>query len=167
MKTLEEIIKACEFYETCTVSCEVCPYADHCKEKEYLFNTVTDAHYYLRMYQSDMQMYAANQKLWEDELKRKIQDFGDAKDRYIAKLKELEIGTLNNPLTFAEIRGKLGCPVWMEYENIKKWVLVNCFDSTIDSTKGIALTDRYGTDFVFSQEAVDKGDVKVYRRERK
>ena len=28
--------------------------------------------YYLKMYRSDMQIYAANQKLWEDELAQKI-----------------------------------------------------------------------------------------------
>ena len=73
-----------------------------------------DALYHLKMYRSDMQMYADNQKYWEDELKQKIKDFGDAQERYIAKLKELEIGTLNNPLTWDELLTMEGEPVWVE-----------------------------------------------------
>lgn len=85
-----------------------------------------DALYHLKMYRSDMQMYAENQKYWEDELKQKIKDFGDAKERYIAKLKELDIGTLNDPLTWDELRTMEGKPVWVEDSNHQgEWVLLS------------------------------------------
>lgn len=81
-------------------------------------------------------------------------------------LKMYRSDTMNEPLTFTEVRQMLGCPVWMEFFDVKGWMLVNLFDSTIDDTKGIALADRYGTDFVFSEESVDKGDVLIYRRQK-
>ncbi|MBP5295399.1 MAG: hypothetical protein J6Y95_06740 [Lachnospiraceae bacterium] len=75
---------------------------------------LADALHYLKEYRSDMLMYAANQKHWEDELKQKIKDFGDAKDRYIAKLKELDIGTLNDPLDWETLKTMEDKPVWVD-----------------------------------------------------
>ena len=69
MKTLDEVIKALEI---CTEShgCIGCPYLagndKKCEKQD------ADALHYLKMYHSDMQMYAENQKYWEDELKQKI-----------------------------------------------------------------------------------------------
>lgn len=80
-------------------------------EDEGLF---ADALQWLKMYRSDMQIYAENQKHWEDELMRKIKDFGDAKERYIKRLKELNIGTLNEPLSWDELKQMEGKPVWYE-----------------------------------------------------
>ena len=87
-------------------------------EDEGLF---ADALHYLKMYRSDMRMYAENQKHWEDELKQKIKDFGDAKDRYVKRLKELDIGTLNNPLTWEELKQMEGKPVWVEVSEAGFW----------------------------------------------
>ena len=85
--------------------------------------------YYLKMFRSDMQMYSENQKYWEDELKLKIKDFGDAKERYIKRLKELDIGTLNDPLSWSELQHMEGKPVWVEFLNDEgewngEWCLV-------------------------------------------
>ena len=44
--------------------------------------------YYLKMYRSDQEQWGFFQKNYEDELKQKIKDFGDAKERYIKRLKE-------------------------------------------------------------------------------
>ena len=73
----------------------------------------------------------------------------------------------NPPLTFDEVREMVGMPVWMEWNDVKGWRLVNCFDSTITGEKAVALTDRFGVDFVFSAETFAKCEVKVYRKERK
>ena len=91
----------------------------------------------------------------------------DKDDLALHYLKEYQKEILNNQLTFDEIRYMPGCPVWMEFDDVKGGMLVNHFDSTFDDTKGIALTDRYGTDYVFSEESVNKDDVKVYRKEPK
>lgn len=106
MKTLDEVIERLEDDLHAT---------DADSQLIMLFDRdVADALYYLKMYRSDMQMYSENQKYWEDELKQKIKDFGDAKERYIKRLKELEIGTLNPPLTWDELKAMEGEPVWVE-----------------------------------------------------
>ena len=73
-------------------------------------------------------------------------------------------GTLsgNEPLTFQQVRDRLGNPVWMEFEKSKHWCLVNHFDSVTTGVKAVALTDRYGVDFVFSEHDFENGFVKVY-----
>ena len=92
--------------------------------------TLTDTLQYLQMYRSDMQMYAENQKHWEDELAQKIKDFGDAKERYITRLKELDIGTLNEPLTWDELKTMEGKPVWIVPEEEKGyWFVIEFFNN--------------------------------------
>ena len=83
---------------------------------------------------------------------------------YIKAMADLED---NPPLTFEEVREMVGMPVWMEWNDAKGWRLVNCFDSTVSDEKAVALTDRFGVDFVFSAETFAKCEVKVYRKERK
>ena len=68
------------------------------------------------------------------------------------------------PLTFQQVRDRLGNPVWMELEKSKHWCLVNHFDSVTTGAKAVALTDRYGVDFVFSEHDFENGFVKVYDR---
>lgn len=118
LKSLEEVMNALSICGRHSKCCIGCPYQDisyptrignTCKDVLH-----DDALWYLKNYRSDMQMYAENQKFWEDELKQKIKDFGDAKDRYIARLKELDIGTLSNPLTWGELRSMEGKPVWVD-----------------------------------------------------
>lgn len=109
MKTLEEVINIMEGVG--------------------LIDWGADALYYLKMYRSDMQMYAENQKHWEDELMQKIKDFGDAKERFVKRLKELDIGTLNEPLTWEQLKTMEGKPVWIEWisgtwKGSHKWVLI-------------------------------------------
>ena len=126
MKTLDEVIKAMEDCAIGEKGCRGCAYEDihlsaagigqSCVEA-----MIGDALWYLKNYRSDMQMYAANQKHWEDELHQKIKDFGDAKERYIARLKELDIGTLNEPLTWDELKAMEGKPVWIKLLGKGKW----------------------------------------------
>lgn len=124
-------------------------------EDEGLF---ADALYYLKMYRSDMQMYADNQKYWEDELKQKIKDFGDAKERYIARLKELDIGTLNEPLTWDELRTMEGKPVWYEHEFWKGWIILGKVEQGATCEM---IPDREEKWYI-----VKDGNAKAYRKER-
>lgn len=122
MRTLDEVIKAVEE----DLECANVSYP----ETFYDYDNHKDALYYLKEYRSDMQMYAANQKHWEDELAQKIKDFGDAKDRYIARLKELDIGTLNEPLTWDELKTMEGKPVWIVPEEEKGyWFVIEFFNN--------------------------------------
>lgn len=122
MRTLDEVIKAVEE----DLECANVSYP----ETFYDYDNHKDALYYLKEYRSDMQMYAANQKHWEDELAQKIKDFGDAKERYIARLKELDIGTLNEPLTWDELKTMEGKPVWIVPEEEKGyWFVIEFFNN--------------------------------------
>ena len=136
MKTLNEVIAEMEGME--------------------FIGTLADALQYLKMYRSEMQMYAENQKYWEDELKQKIKDFGDAKERYIARLKELDIGTLNDPITWDELRTMEGKPVWFEGYAGNFWCIVREMQKNSDGTEdvifdgphgmtGVGHDDQYGT----------------------
>lgn len=158
MRTLDEVIKAVEE----DLECANVSYP----ETFYDYDNHKDALYYLKEYRSDMQIYAANQKLWEDELAQKIKDFGDAKDRYIARLKELDIGTLNEPLTWDELKAMEGKPVWIEllgkgkWKKWKGWDVIGGFD---DDDFGFAMCTVRGDYYYLA----DLGKTwQAYRKER-
>jgi len=73
-------------------------------------DTYNDALHYLKMYRSDQIQWEADRKLWVDKQKQ----VDEARQKYIDKLKELEIGTLNDPLTWDELKQMEGKPVWVE-----------------------------------------------------
>jgi len=93
-----------------------------------------------------------------------LKEYRTTQTAYIKAMADLED---NPPLTFEEVREMVGMPVWMEWNYSKGWRLVNCFDSTVSDEKAVALTDRFGVDFVFSAETFAKCEVMVYRREKK
>ncbi len=127
-----------------------------------------DALQWLKMYRSDMQMYSENQKYWEDELMQKIKDFGDAKERYIKRLKELDIGTLNEPLSWDELRQMEGKPVWVEVdEKYKGWVTVGKFYSLFENEDLDAHVNLYyfGRSMEYSKEMYGYY-WQAYRKER-
>lgn len=85
-------------------------------------DTYNDALHYLKMYRSDQIQWEADRKLWVDKQKQ----VDEARQKYIDKLKELEIGTLNDPLTWDELKGMEGNPVWIEEENLpSQWYLID------------------------------------------
>ena len=101
---------------------------------------------------------------WEAVALHYLKEYQKLQIAFIKAMADLEY---NPPLTFEEVREMVGMPVWMECNDSKGWRLVNCFDSTITREKGVALTDRFGVDFVFSAETFAKGEVKVYKKEKK
>ena len=72
--------------------------------------TYNDALYYLREYRSDQIEWNANRKAWN----LAEEDLINTRMKYITKLKELDIGTLNEPLTWHELKQMEGKPVWLE-----------------------------------------------------
>ena len=126
--------------------------------------------HYLKMYRSDQEQWGFFQKNYEDELKQKIKDFGDAKERYIKRLKELDIGTLNDPLSWSELQHMEGKPVWVEYnlhignkdfrDKSKRWCIVREFKPWHDTE--IIITEN---GFVLSKNEQIKC-WQAYRKER-
>ena len=88
--------------------------------------TLADALYYLKEYRSDKIQYEADRKNWEDDLSQKLRFFDEARNKLIAKFKELEIGTLNEPLSWDELKQMEGKPVWVEALLYKQWAIIAC-----------------------------------------
>ena len=136
MKTLDEVI-----YQL-----ENCAYAPLTEE----------ALHYLKMYRSDQIEWDANRKAWD----LVEEDLISARMKHIARLKELDIGTLNEPLDWDELRTMEGKPVWVECKYFhSQWAIITgVYDCKI-SFIGDRLLD--------SELKEDQGDVwKAYRKER-
>lgn len=144
MKTINEVIKALEYclnpvdnFGNCNAEC---PYIHCCDPSNH--DVTEDALHYLREY-------------------KKYTDTMCALPDYYDWVHSAD----NPPLSFEEVREMLGKPVWMEFSSAKGWRLVNWFDSLTTGEKSVALTDRYGVDFVFSADTFVKCEVMVYRKE--
>lgn len=139
MKTLDEVIKV--FSEVNKeVGCGDCQFNDAesddipCEMTDCIF---ADTLHYLKEYRSDKLQYEADRKLWEAALFGKVKECEEARARYIAKLKELDIGTLNDPLTWDELKQMKGKPVWVEAESLsvgvspywKDWYIIKSFSN--------------------------------------
>lgn len=118
MKTLDKVINLME-YEAKYNSGEMREYD-------------ADLLRYLQEYRSDKAQYEADRKHWEDDLSQKLREFDEAKDKLIAKYKELEIGTLNPALTWDEIFQMAECPVWIKADHsfirYEGWALIGKVD---------------------------------------
>lgn len=107
-KTLDEVIDAFERQW-------ICPSNDEAEEYCELYAVRDEAINYLKMYRSDTAQYEFDREQWETAGKEAKKAWQDAKDKYIAKLKELDIGTLNDPLTWSELKQCEGKPIWIEW----------------------------------------------------
>ena len=160
MKTLDEVIKV--FSEVNKeVGCGDCQFNDAesddipCEMTDCIF---ADALHYLKMYRSDQIQWEADRKLWTDKQEQVV----EARQKYIDKLKELEIGTLNDPLTWDELKGMEGKPVWIEY-----FRRGSCFDSEWVILKDINDSCMSDTEH-FGYDADGYGKTwQAYRKERK
>ena len=87
-----------------------------------------DALYHLKMYRSDKLQYDADRREWYETWQEKLKKLEESRQRFIDKLKELDIGTLNDPLSWDELRTMEGKPVWMEDDTGTKfyrgWAIV-------------------------------------------
>ena len=89
-----------------------------------------------------------------------------AENKFIARLKELEIGMLNNPLTWDELKQMEGKPVWVEsYDsfNRRRWMFVGeWFDE--DEMRLFDMGSDY-PDYI-SKNGYESGRWQAYRKER-
>ena len=111
MKTLDEIIETAPFTGT---------------------EWTSEALYYLKEYRSEKKRYEIDRKYWEDELSEKVRAYEEAQQKLVEKFKELEIGTLNNPLSWNELKQLVGKPVWVETKKYgSHWYLFEIDDIKI------------------------------------
>ena len=134
MKSLDEVInvfeKACDLEKRCE-DCSGCLSQDYgCPNDG--SECVPDALYYLKMYRSDKAQYEIDRENWETTYKEAREHYEAARDKHLDALKKLDIGTLNEPLTWEELQLMVGKPVWVEERMIidgkertaKEWALV-------------------------------------------
>lgn len=163
MKTLDEVIEAWTicFSDNSRSNCTGCPYADEDGEAACFNHDREDALHYLKMYRSDKAQYEIDRKQWETAGKDAREAYEKARDKHIAKLKELDIGTLNNPLSWDELRTMEGKPVWVELfgSGFGEWDLCH---AQLDDR--IWFTDGNGLIFDLSEETLGK-TWQAYRKE--
>ena len=134
MKTLDEVIKFVaerqKHFET--FGCFDCHYnGDDCVSG----CVIEDALHYLKQYRSDKAQYEIEKEQWETAGAEARKAYEATRDKYIARLKALNIGTLNEPLSWNELKQLEGKPVWVEVLNDTgdhckwegQWMLVNDF----------------------------------------
>lgn len=149
MKTLDEVIEV--------MTNEIClnSKADCWEVPVNLYGVII---HYLHEYRSEKKLWEADRKLWTD----KQEQVDKTRQKYIDKLKELEIGTLNDPLTWNELKQMEGKPVWVETKKFgSRWYLFE-----IDDIK-IMCVSRYGEHIQLFRFEMNKGDWQAYRKERK
>ena len=153
MKTLDEVITAMENLTTC----------DDTGFSYIAHDDVADAVHYLKAYRSDKAQYEADRKQWEDDLSQTLREFDDARDKLIAKFKELDVGTLNPALSWDEMQKMVGEPVWVIDQNGNgKWYLVKMVlhDEAV-------FTDAWGSSGIGYPKDFDQKTWQAYRKERK
>lgn len=160
MKTLDEVInifeKACDLERRCE-DCSGClGQEEGCPNDG--ANAVPDALHYLKEYRSDKLQYDADRREWYETWQEKLKKLEESRQRFIDKLKELDIGTLNEPLTWDELRTMEGKPVWYEHEFWKGWIILGKVEQGANCEM---IPDREEKWYI-----VKDGSAKAYRKER-
>ena len=169
MKTLNEVIKALEWcIDDSHDDCDGCPYetgeVTDCHEKN------VDALHYLQTYRADKLEWEQTRQANEERYQEAVRNCERAENKFIARLKELNIGTLNDPLTWSELKTMEGKPVWVEGEHgciwgQKAWSLIRLDPENDDIVICISTDGGVHYEFAIGQE--DYGtDWQAYRKER-
>ena len=153
MKTLDGLIK--DLTEMTANPTE----GDYENEGYYL---AKDTLHYLKEYISDKLQYEADRKLWEAVLFGKVKECEETRARYIAKLKELDIGTLNEPLTWEQLREMEGKPVYWTHDLVGEWLTIYGVPKNDDNV--IYATTCSGVECWIYKKDMDK--YKYYRKEK-
>lgn len=120
-----------------------------------------DALHYLQTYRADKLEWEQTRQANEERYQEAVKNCERAENKFIARLKELDIGTLNDPLTWDELKTMEGTPVWVERPEWKEWLLV----SEIDEDKcEIYLRDKWGNGISVNGRNI--GYWRAYRKER-
>ena len=158
MKTLDEVIKALET--------DPVPMAYTARLSVHE-DIMIDALHYLQTYRADKLEWEQTRQANEERYQEAVRNCERAENKFIARLKELDIGTLNEPLTWDELRQMEGKPVWIEHLcGVLRWGVIDdlFYDQKESKTKTI-----FGTRHGFLEW--DKDDLgktwQAYRKERK
>ena len=122
--------------------------------------TYNDALHYLREYRSDMKHWESDRKGYEDW----IEQYKDARNKHQQAVIELK---RNDPLTWDELKGMEGKPVWVEYNlhlsdedaRSRMWIIVQKIMPWRQDNELI-----YYSGFVFGKEEIGK-TWNAYRKE--
>lgn len=139
MKTIDEVIKAYELCHASVLSCEGCPYDNGERWRDsdcYL----SDALHYLKAYKDDRDDLTALRAYWAEQ-------------------------QANPALTWEQLKGMEGKPVWVEYDDhfegrkrtqFKEWEVIDCI-----------LDDRLVVKGEWDYHKSELGDIwQAYRKER-
>jgi len=148
MKTLDEVLEA--------MTNEIClsTKADCWEVPVDLYGVIV---HYLHEYRSDKLQWEVDRKLWVN----KQEQVGEARQKYIDKLKELEIGTLNDPLTWDELKQMEGKPVWVEALLYKKWAVIGYVGENYIRFEGVNLYAPESRTYMGAEDGWQ-----AYRKER-
>jgi len=118
MKTLDEVIEAQE-------RCSKYPDCHFCYlHSGPICGWIRDALHYLKEYRAEK----ANLEIIKGNYQDAVANCEKAENKFKSRLKALNIGTLNEPLTWEELKGMEGKPVWMEDDTGTKfyrgWAIV-------------------------------------------
>lgn len=87
-KTLDEVIAVLEACIASDGYCDFCPYREVSCVQD------SDVLYHLKMYRSDKLLWEADRREWYETWQEKLKGLDESRQKFIDKLKELEIGTL-------------------------------------------------------------------------
>lgn len=125
---------------------------------------IADALYYLREYQEHMKWHAYEEHCLDNEkktLQEKKAEFDEVLTDYVALRQWWTEQQENPPLTWDELKGMVGKPVWMECEYFfcPQWVIL----TDVYDYKAMFIGDRIAD----SELKDEMGDVwQAYRKER-
>ena len=125
-----------------------------------------DALHYLQTYRADKLEWEQTRQANEERYQEAVKNCERAENKFIARLKELNIGTLNDPLTWQELQKMVGKPIWVEYDDhlegrkrtkFKDWEVIDCI-----------LNGRIVVKGEWDYHKSELGDIwQAYRKERK
>ena len=167
MKTLDEVIDALErCYTPHVFDCKGCPYEDDDSEVECRSDDRdTDVLNYLKTYRADKLEWEQTREANEERYQEAVRNCERAENKFIARLKELNVGTLNPPLTWTELKGMVGKPVWFEGYAGNFWCIVREMQKNSDGTEDVIFDGPHGmTGVGHDDQYGDKWQ--VYRKER-
>lgn len=125
-----------------------------------------DALYYLQTYRADKLEWEQTRQANEERYQEAVKNCERAENKFIARLKELDIGTLNEPLTWEQLKQMEGKPVWVE-DNIddpedltKYWAIYRRIEKAQETEYALL------SDFYYDKAQYGKTWL-AYRKERK
>lgn len=124
-----------------------------------------DALYYLREYRAEKATLEITKENYQDA----IANCEKAENKFKTALKKLDIGTLNDPLTWDELKAMKDKPVWVEEENQpSQWYLIDEVETDEDDDPefvSMTVFDCQGDYWFYKNNMGTKWQ--AYRKERK